>query len=143
MTRPAIFLPDVNVLVAAHIQSSKHHVVASQWFDSRPVFATCALTETGMVRALSSTAVNPTGNVLLALTALSRLRMEPGAIFWPDDSTLTAPFIDTTKMAGTRQVPDFHLLNLAASRGAVLVTTDARIETSIASSDRKHLLVLR
>ena len=107
------------------------------------MFATCALTETGLVRVLSNRVVNPGGSVALALTALSRLRLEPGAIFWPDDSTLTTAFIDTTRLTGPKQVSDFHLLNLAASRGAVLVTTDARIEAAVAAADRKHVLTLR
>lgn len=143
MSRSAIHLPDVNVLVAAHIASSEHHGVTSRWLGSHPLFATCSLTETGMVRVLANPVVNPTGTLALALAALSRLRMEPGAIFWPDDSTLATAFVDTTKMTGPKQVPDFHLLNLAASRGAVMVTTDARIEAAVAASDRKHLLTLR
>jgi len=142
VNRPVTYLPDVNVLVSAHIKEHVHHDITRAWLQSVPVFATCALTETGMVRLLATEAVNPQGTPALALAALSRLRLARSAVYWSDDSTLTTAFVDTTRITGPRQVSDFHLLNLAASRGGVMVTTDKRIEGAINPADRKHLLTL-
>lgn len=142
MSRSVTYLPDVNVLVAAHIAEHVHHDVALAWLRDVRTFATCALTETGMVRLLATKTINPQGTPALALADLSRLRLLPGAVYWPDDSTLTTAFVDTTRITGPRQVPDFHLLNLAASRGGVMVTTDQRIAGAISPADRKYLLTL-
>jgi hypothetical protein len=62
--------------------------------------------------------------------------------FWADDATLIDPLVDTSVITGHQQVPDLHLLNLAASRNATLVTLDTKIETSCARADRKHITSL-
>ena len=78
MNRPTVHLPDVNVLVAAHLADHQHHVVAHSWLRDTDAFATCALTETGMVRILAQPSVNPQGSTARALADLARLRLLPG-----------------------------------------------------------------
>lgn len=43
---------------------------------------------------------------------------------------------------GHRQVTDLHLVNLAASRGAVLATFDSAFHTWLAPKDRPHVVTI-
>jgi len=135
-------LPDLNVLVAAHIEAHPHHAVAWSWLTSIPAFATCSITETGLIRLMSLPGMLPDFTPNDGLTVLRRLRALPSHTFWADDSTLAAPLIDATRLIGHKRITDFHLLNLAASRGSVLVTLDAKITRSLARTDRKYVVTL-
>ena len=50
---------------------------------------------------------------------------------------------DTSAIIGYRQIPDFHLLNLAVSRGARLVTLDGKIAAAVKPRDRKYVELLQ
>lgn len=73
---------------------------------------------------------------------LTGIRQDPRWRWLPDDTTLTDPRIDTTVLVGHQQVTDFHLVNLAAAHGHVLVTFDAGVPAALAPADRGHVLVL-
>jgi len=137
-----VFLPDVNLLVSAHIAEHQHHDLALAWLRSVDHFATCATTEQGLVRLLSNPVVNPGATTLDALAALARVRRRHQHEHWAERASLDAPGIDTACMTGYKQVTDFHLLNLAASHGGKLVTLDAGIKRALAPRDRVHLLTL-
>jgi len=137
-----VFLPDINLLVAAHLANHQHHDLALGWLRSADHFATCATTEQGLVRLLSNPAVNSGASIVDALAALARVRRRRQHQFWAEQASLDAPGIDTARMTGHRQVSDFHLLNLAASRGGQLVTLDKRIEPALQPRDRRHLCCL-
>jgi hypothetical protein len=65
-----------------------------------------------------------------------------GHEFIVDASSLTAPVIDTSLATSSGQVTDLHLVNLAATNGAVLATLDRSIATILEEDDRRHVLQL-
>lgn len=136
-------LLDVNLLVAlcvdVHVHHSRAHV-ALRGFGS---WATCPITEAALVRLL----LNPltTGLKLAAadvLGVLEAVRVQPGWRFLPDSSSLAVPRIATETLVGTKQVTDFHLVNLAAESDAVLATFDRRLVRSLDPADRRHVEVV-
>ncbi|RPF21125.1 TA system VapC family ribonuclease toxin [Myceligenerans xiligouense] len=137
------YLPDVNVLFAAHVTGHPHHDVALSWLRLTSRYATCGTTEHGMIRLLSNPAANPDVTTAQAMTALTALRSRRQHTFWRDDTSLAEPLVDTTRMVGHKQVTDFHLLNLAAHYNGVLVTLDGKLERALSPADRKHILTLQ
>ncbi|TAM87808.1 MAG: PIN domain-containing protein [Jatrophihabitans sp.] len=137
---PRIPLPDVNVLVALTNPSHQHHAQAHRWLAGVAAFATTPLTENGLVRLLLNPVV--TGQPVSggqAVAILAGLRADPRSAFLADDSSLGAALIDLVGLAGHRQAPDFHLVNLAAAHGATLVSFDARIRGALPAADQ-HLV---
>ncbi|MBD8057956.1 PIN domain-containing protein [Cellulomonas sp. JH27-2] len=139
---PENYLLDANVLIALTNAGHVHHGAAHRWFATISAWATTPLTETAFVRLTCNPAVvgqdvAPT----TAIGALSALRAQPGHRWLPDDTTLAAPAVTLT-LGGYRQVTDFHLVNLAASTGAVLATFDARLPAALTPGDRRHVQVL-
>jgi toxin-antitoxin system PIN domain toxin len=137
------YLPDVNVLFAAHVQGHPHHDIALSWLRAAGRYATCGTTEHGMIRLLSNPAANPDVTTAQAMAALTALRGRRQHSFWRDDTSLAEPLIDTARMTRHKQVTDFHLLNLAAHHDGVLVTLDGKLERALAPADRKHILTLQ
>ena len=136
-------LPDVNVLVALTNSSHVHHRRAHAWWPTAERWATTAITESAFIRLMLNPAV--TGRPFGAgqvLSVLEGLRAQPGHAFLDDGSTLAAPRVDLAGLRGPQQVTDFHLVNLAASVGAVLVTLDARIPKTLGRSDQRHCLLI-
>lgn len=138
-----IYLPDVNVLFAAHRTTHEFHLPALTWLRAVNSFATCGTTEQGMVRLLTNSAVNPGASTTDALEALRRVRARRQHVFWPEQASLASPLIDVSRLIGHKQVPDFHLVNLAASFGGRLATFDTGIEAALAPSDRRWVKTLR
>jgi toxin-antitoxin system PIN domain toxin len=134
-----LHLPDLNVLFAAVVQEHRHHALARSWIDTAPHFATCALTESGMLRLMANATIRDGATFADGVTTVTALRAMRAHEFWADDTTLIHPLIDTSVITGHRQVPDFHLLNLAASRNAKLVTLDEKLAASCARTDRRHI----
>ncbi|MCL2788094.1 MAG: PIN domain-containing protein [Micrococcales bacterium] len=135
-------LPDVNVLAALHIHGHPHQAVARAWFDQADGIATTPITQAGLLRMLLNPTINAYPNPAAARRAVSALLATPGVTFWPDDTRNVAdtPFIYA--LTGHGQVTDLHLLAVAASHGARLVTLDHRINAALRPKDRKHLHVL-
>ena len=139
-----IELPDVNVLVALHFEDHQHHAAATDWLRRCRQFATTPLTETGFVRV----SMNPVITDVCfsgqeALEALRRLRGHPRAVFWPDDASLIESSVASRILSGHRQVPDLHLLQLAASRGGVLTTFDAKVIAPLTASEARKVRLLQ
>lgn len=139
-----IRLLDVNLLVAltvdVHVHHSRAHAALKR---SAGGWASCPLTEAALVRLLLNPLV--TGRRVTgaeALTVLRELRRQPGWRFIDDGTSLAEPSIDLSPLIGTKQVTDFHLVNLAAARGAVLVTLDSGIPGALTPADRRHVEVI-
>ncbi|MBL8241699.1 MAG: PIN domain-containing protein [Bryobacterales bacterium] len=127
-----IWLLDVNVLLALVDPQNLHHDRAHGWLASQADgvnWASCALTENGFCRLLSSTAYpgsRPPGE---AASALAGLREGLGRhSFWPCDLS----FADGTRfewnlVQGAKQLTDLYLVALAVEHGGRLVTFDQRI----------------
>lgn len=138
-------LLDVNVLVALSWPQHVHHHRAHNWFAARRTrpWATTPITEAGFVRISSNPVVIPAAvSVADAVQAIGALRALPGHTFVPDDSSLADPKIDLTRLVTHKQITDFHLVNLAAGSGTVLVTLDTAILTYLGNADRRFVELL-
>ena len=136
-------LPDVNVLVALLHPGHVHHVTAGRWFETVERFATTPITEASFLRvvlngAAMGTAIRPVD----ALASLRSLRADDRAEFLPDDSSLVQATVDLIGLVGHKQVTDLHLVNLAASHGARLVTLDTRIRPTLTGADQERVVVI-
>jgi len=135
-------LPDVNVLVALHVTGHPHRLLAQAWFDQAANVATTPMTQAGLLRMLLNPTINAHPDPASARRALSALLAVPGVVLWPDDTRNVGDTPFMYALTGHGQVTDLHLLALAASHGARLVTLDTRIETALRPKDRKYLRVL-
>jgi toxin-antitoxin system PIN domain toxin len=128
------FLLDVNVLVALIDPVHVQHDAAHNWFahHGAPAWATCPLTENGVVRIVSHPRYPGSPGPPAAIAALiSRFCALPGHVFWPDDiSLLDSRRIDSSRLLGHGQVTDSYLLALAHAHGGKLATFDRRLVTS-------------
>jgi uncharacterized protein len=136
-------LLDVNVLLALSLPNHQHHGAAADWFDRGQQWATTPITETGYVRLL----INPrvVGYEIApaqAIDALATMRQLPGHAFVPDNSSLADATIEVGLLAGSAQVTDYHLINLAAINGLVFATFDGSLSRAISTTDRKHIHLL-
>jgi uncharacterized protein len=121
------YLLDVNALVAlGFVQHEFHNRVAS-WLraDRFPPLATCSITELGFVRVLSQAPAYGF-TIVQAQRVLLRLKnAAPVALtFIADDHDIShLPVWVTT----AKHITDGHLVELAATNGAVLATLDTKI----------------
>ena len=127
MTRS--YLLDVNVLVALFDPNHIHHEPAHQWFAEHRAsgWATCPLTENGVVRVLSNPAYSSGAERPQDVARrLAAFRASGHHVFWPDDISIcdTAVFGLT---AGHRQLTDAYLLGLATARDGRLATFDRTV----------------
>lgn len=138
-----VFLLDVNVLVALSLPTHQHHAAATRWFAEGVGWGTTPLTETAYIRLMTNRRVTgyeiPGARVV---AALGQMRSLPTHRFIPDDSSLVEPHIDMSWLAGSSQVTDFHLLNLAAANDLQLATFDGSLARAVAPADRRHVQVL-
>ena len=142
--RPALL--DVNVLVALFDPDHIHHDTAHDWFaDSREDgWATCPLTENGVVRILSNLRYSPTAESSARI--VERLRgmcQNEHHVFWVDSVSLrdVRRFASTTPITH-RQVTDIYLLGLAKQHGGRLATFDRTIPLEAVSGGEADDLIV-
>lgn len=137
------YLLDVNVVLALVDQLHSHHDLAHRWFRAHPdqQWATCAVTESGVIRILSQpTYGNPLPTPFAAARYLGLFCQHPRHEFWPDDVSLLDPQIFyLSRLPSNRHVTDTYLLGLAASRGGKLATLDRRLMTVAVKNGAKHV----
>jgi uncharacterized protein len=141
-------LLDVNVVISLLDPDHDFHVRAHQWWsENRSTgWASCPLTENGVVRIMSHPGYNPK-RALTPGTVASLLRAFAQGTdheFWPDAiSFLNEDVIDTGTVLGPRQVTDLYLLGLAAARNQRLVTFDESIHLgAVRIARQEHLVVI-
>jgi hypothetical protein len=121
-------LLDVNVLVALAWPNHVHHNAALDWFEEvgRAGFATCPVTQSGLVRVSSNKRAIPDArSPSEAREVLRRITALPGHIFWPDDIEIGSnEFIAWERLGSHAQVTDAHLLALTLRHGGRLATFD-------------------
>lgn len=129
MTR--VSLLDVNVLVALFDPDHVHHEAAHAWFAKHrnAGWATCPLTENGLVRILANSAYSgvheTAGKIRLRLRSFCA---SGGHQFWADEISLRDERLFKLPSAVThRQITDVYLLGLARHRKGRLATFDRRI----------------
>ena len=142
-----VALLDVNVLVALFDPGHIHHLTAHDWFaeSSEQGWATCPLTENGLIRVLS----NPRypGRRTTVHDAARRLKVfceSHQHSFWEDAlSVLDERSVQIRRIQGHRQLTDVYLLALAVARGGRLVTFDAKVSvTAVRNAKPFHLIAL-
>jgi hypothetical protein len=122
------FLLDVNVLIALIDPYHVNHNPAVRWFDAfgNESWATCPITENGVLRIVGNQYPNSPGSALVDL--MKEFVALPGHVFWPDDiSLLNSAKIDSSRLLTTAQVTDTYLLALAQAHGGKLATLDRRL----------------
>ena len=121
-------LLDVNVLLALVWDGHVHHGNAHQWFRAQGTraWATCAITQLGLVRLLSNPRITAASVTPLdAVEVLRRLVAAKGHQYWDDAPAVTSlAAFSHVGLVGHRQVTDAYLLSLAALRKGALVTFD-------------------
>ena len=139
-------LLDVNVLIALLDAAHTQHAAAHAWLrrDIRHGWASCPITQNGVVRIMSQPAypqaVSPEQAARLLRAATATQHHE----FLPDDiSLLDDGHVDLQRVHGPRQLTDAYLLALALSHGCRFVTFDAGVARSAVLKARaQHVLVL-
>ncbi|MCI5825589.1 MAG: PIN domain-containing protein [Arcanobacterium sp.] len=136
-----IYLLDVNVLLALVSSNHVRHALALEHFSAlNGRWATCAITEAGLVRLLLTPAVM--GREIRggeALGLLEAMRGLPGWVWLSVDTPLASAQIDWRVLSGRNQVTDLQLLEIAAVHGARLCTFDAKIKRFLAPDDLQWL----
>jgi len=125
------YLLDVNILLILHDPLHQHYKLVSGWFakpSGRP-FATCPITQSGMMRLLvQGVAGLDPFDMQEARDALLNFTQMPGHVYWPDDpSYLDATRTLFARMQGHRQITDAYLLGLAIHNKGKLATLDRGI----------------
>ena len=127
--RPALL--DVNLLVALFDPDHIHHDAAHDWFaeSKQDGWATCPITENGVVRILSNLRYSPAAEPPARIVDRLRAFCESGRhVFWPDDVSLReAACFAAGAPVSHRQITDVYLLGLAKHRGGRLATFDRTI----------------
>jgi uncharacterized protein len=127
VSRPALL--DVNLLVALFDPEHVHHEPAHGWFGAHRSsgWATCPLTENGVVRILSNQAYSPSAAQPAEIARrLASFRASGHHVFWPDDLSLCDSTVFSLTVAH-RQLTDVYLLGLATTHGGRLATFDRSI----------------
>lgn len=123
-----ISLLDVNVLLAITLRHHSAHAIASQWFHTlgSRQFATCALTQTGLVRLLSNRSLYEAKvSHNDAVRALGQLTAKANHVFWPmniEYAQAVKPF--QARISGHNQTTDAYLLGMALHHRQQLATLD-------------------
>lgn len=145
MIKPALL--DVNVLVALFDPEHIHHETAHRWFgsDRRSGWATCPLTENGLIRVVSNPAYP--GRRTTFDDAVQRLRVfceHTDHAFWPDSvSILDTTLFHTARAQGHRQTTDIYLLGVAFANDGVLATFDRAIpRATVKGAGEDNVLIL-
>jgi hypothetical protein len=138
-----LLLLDVNVLLAIAWPNHQFHAAAIAVLSSRNRWATSALTQLGFIRLSSNPAAIPTARSpreaagLLARLVADSLHVYLDALPAPASKDWRDAF---AALLGHRQVTDAYLLRLAATKNAVLVTFDHRLESAAAGKSKVTVL---
>lgn len=139
-------LLDVNVLVALLDADHVDHRRARAWLEHEIEhgWASCALTQNGLVRVLSQPRYPSPVTPAEAADRLARAAASLHHEFWPCDVSLLDPrVVDRSRVHGARQITDVYLLALAAAHGGRLVTFDDAVPlAAVAGAGPGHLVVL-
>ena len=140
------YLLDVNVLIALIDPGHVQHDAAHEWFarQGKLAWATCPLTENGVLRIVGNTRYpNTPGSPAAVVPLMEGLTALPGHEFWPDDiSVLHNEMIETAQLTQSAQVTDSYLLALARAHQGQLATFDPRLATKAVRGGNKALHVI-
>lgn len=140
-------LLDINLLIALLDGGHTLHERAHAWWrNEQPPWASCPLTENGVVRILSSAAYSKTRRFSIPeiVAAWRTFTSKTDHEFWPDVvSVCDSTRFHHDRILTPKHLTDLYLLALAAERGDRLVTFDQGIQpAAVAKAKAKHLVVL-
>jgi toxin-antitoxin system PIN domain toxin len=129
------YLLDVNTLVALFDEAHIHHIAAHEWFAEKGAdgWATCPITENGLLRILSHPAYlnSPLPMADLA-ERLEEFKKASGKHrFWSNDYSLSEWLSREKLKIGSAHSTDAYLLNLCKRNKGWLATFDRRIKPSL------------
>lgn len=132
-------LLDINVIIALLDPDHTFHDRAHAWWANNQShgWASCPITENGVVRIMSNPAYSQRARFTPAdlITRLRAFASQTNHEFWPDDISLRDPSVFTPgHILTSRQLTDVYLLALAAQHGGRLVTFDGKISVEPARS---------
>jgi hypothetical protein len=124
-----------------------NHEPAHVWLSARrrDGWATCPITENGLIRILSNAAYSGVHEPAAAIRdRLDRFCASGNHLFWADEVSLRDPRVFRWPRSIThRQVTDVYLLGLATSKHGRLATFDRRIPlATVVGARREHLEVI-
>jgi uncharacterized protein len=142
-----VWLLDVNVLVARFWEPHAFHQKVRLWLDehAHEGWATCPITQLGLVRTLSNPSFDASApRPAAVLNSLAEaLRTSRYHQFWEDSSPAElACQALSSRLTGHKQVTDAYLLGLAMQRGGRFVTLDRRLATLAPEGSPAHPSVL-
>ena len=143
------YLLDVNVLIALLDPAHVNHNAAHRWFaaNAGQRWATCPLTENGLMRILSNPRYPNVDWMPNDVTRHLRgfLVADMGHVFWPDTVSLRDDAVfDHQFIVSHKQLTDVYLLGLAVSQSGSLVTFDRSIPlAAVKAATKDSLVVLR
>ena len=144
-----VWLLDVNVLVARFWEPHIFHRKVRAWMASHDHegWATCPITQAGLVRTISNPAFSP--NAPRPVEAIhwlvESLQQDPNHHFWANDLPVSDACVESLpRLNGFKQLTDAYLLGLAIHNKARLLTLDRRMLalTTEESPARKALVIL-
>jgi uncharacterized protein len=112
------------------IEQHVHHWVAHEWWAANNSFgwATCPLTENGLVRIISQPAYQNPINATFAIQLLTEQVERTDHAFWPDDISLRDDrLIASDRILRPNQITDVYLFALAVKNDGRLVTFDKSV----------------
>ena len=131
-------LLDINVLIARIDPAHDQHKRAVVWFNETAPsgWATCPLTENGLVRILGhpSYPEGPESPERAAKLLRQLISKVPNHRFLPDDlSLLDAAAFPSLTDVGSKQITDLYLLALAVNHNIRFLSFDKRINRGLIS----------
>lgn len=140
------YLLDVNVLISlidpAHVQHDQVH----EWFGrvGRKAFATCPITENGLLRIVGHPRYsNSPGPPSAVVATLAAIRSLPGHAFWPDSISLVDnALVDPDLLSSHGRVTDSYLLALARANNGKLATMDQKLATEVVTGGGAALVLI-
>jgi toxin-antitoxin system PIN domain toxin len=140
-------LLDVNVLVALFDSDHIHHDLAHDWFADHRAhgWATCPVTENGMLRVLANPKYgSPVSQLPILIDLLRKFTRDGRHAFWTETVSLTdRRLFDPSVVRGHAQITDVYLLGLAHRRGGCLATFDRTIpRAAVVGAGRESLAVV-
>lgn len=140
-------LLDVNLLIALMDQDHAFHSRAHAWWSAEsPAWASCPLTENGLIRIMSSAAYSRVRNrtVFSVTTQFEQFSAASDHEFWDDSiSVCNASLFDHRAILSSKTLTNLYLLGLATTRGGRLVTFDQGVSrNAVHLAEEKNLLVL-
>lgn len=139
-------LLDINVLIALLDQGHVLHAAAAGWLarELDHGWATCPITENGLVRTMAQLAYPNPQLVALVDARLAEACCHPSHGFLSEPiSLLQDGLIRWERLLGPRAITDAYLLALAVHHGARFTSFDQRIAIDVVpTAEKSHLCII-